>query len=412
MCIIAIPVWYAFRYCDHVSHDYLINDTFARTCIIWLSHASYEICVLEFKPLLNREEWGRRSSGLLKRTEVKERFYQARKVLCDRNHVQVAQNKGQYLPVASDPFNGDMKYTITDKKTDEHVGTATRISHGVPIPEGHSHGYTRWKLVRYHIVKWLVLRVIQLALAKYESTWSPMILYQDTNHTFSPTVKMLYQIYCNFEDTIDWCFGSIMLYDSWHSVFAILFLVTYLDEPQEWSLSLFGNIKNAWSVRSYWSRHWHNFIYHSFNGHIKCVTRGWLAMKRGTLSTRLTENTAVFFLSGLMHTAVRWQMAPWADIWAITFWYVAQMVPIITETAFVPLYRSVRVYAAKRWQFKEDAEWVVRMEYAAGYFWVAIWFGWSIPMYYHVRDQRTDILIERLRLEYLQVALAKGNRTE
>ncbi|KAK1908080.1 hypothetical protein P3342_013400 [Pyrenophora teres f. teres] len=410
ICIIAIPVWYAFRYCDHVSHDYIVNDTFSRTCIIWFSHASYEICVLEFKPVLNRDEW-RRSNETAKRAEVKERFYQARKVLCDRNHVQVAQNKGQYLPVASDPLNGDMKYTVTDKKTDELVETATRISHGVPIPEGHRHGYTRWKLVGYHVLKCLILRAMQMALTHYETEWSPTVLYRDTSDAFSPTAKALFQFYSKFEDAFDWCFGSIMLYDAWHSLFAVLFLVTYLDEPQEWSLSLFGNIKNAWSVRRYWSRHWHNFIYHSFNGHIKCVTRGWLGMKRGTLSTRMVENTAVFLLSGLMHTAVRWQSTPWADIWAITFWYTAQMVPITIETAFVPLYISLRKHAANRWQFKEDVEWVVRMEYAVGYFWVISWFFWSVPMYYKVRDDRTEIMFAKIRLEYMKNAMA-GNETE
>ena len=410
ICLIAIPIWYGFRYSDHVSYDYMVNDTFARTCIIWISHASYEICVLEFKPTLPCKESGG-SSLAEKRAEVSERIYQARKVLNDRNHVQVAQQKGQFLPIASDPTNGEVKYVATDKKSDEIVKIPTRISHGVPIPEGYRHGYTRWRFVRYHFIKWLVLQCLQYMYIAYESNWSPMAIYEDENEaSFTTAGLALFHVYCNLEDTFDWCVGSIMLYDAWHSVFAVFFVATGLDEPQEWSLALFGNIKNAWSVRRYWSRHWHNFIYHSFNGHIQCVTRGWLGMRRGDLSTRLIENTGVFFLSGLMHSAIRWQEAPWSDVWAITVWYTAQMVPITIETFCIPIYTRLKRCLANRMQFKEDAKWVVRLEYAFGYLWVFNWLIWSIPAYYNLRNHWTEIRLEKRRIESGNLAAA-GNET-
>ena len=390
ICIIAIPLWYAFRYSDHVSSHYLINDTFARTCLIWVSHASYEICVLEFKPTLSR----RRSSNTGQWAEVKERLRQALKVLNDRNHVQVAQQNGHFLPLTSDDLNGKVAYTATDKKSDEPIKVFMRVSHGIPIPQGHRHGKTRWEFVAYQIRKLLTLKALAYAYSLYESDYTFILHYQVA--TFSGRTGFIYRLYCNVEDVFDWCIVSITLYDAFHCVFAVFFVGIGLDEPEEWSLSLFGKITNAWSVRRYWSKHWHNFVYHSFSGHIKCVTRGWLGMRRGTLSTRLTENTAVFFLSGLMHSLVRWQSDPRGDIWAITVWYICQMIPIISETILTDIYRRLRGHMAMGMGFKDDVKWLSRAEYAFGYLWVSTWFMTSIPGYYKLRERWTDpIVVER-----------------
>jgi hypothetical protein len=48
-------------------------------------------------------------------------------------------------------------------------------------------------------------------------------------------------------------------------------------------LSLFGPLSGAWSVRRYWGKHWHNYVYHSFSGHVKILTRQWLGFKGGRL---------------------------------------------------------------------------------------------------------------------------------
>jgi hypothetical protein len=77
------------------------------------------------------------------------------------------------------------------------------------------------------------------------------------------------ELYDRTEIVFEWNIVKLWLYDSYHSCFAILYVgILQLDRAEEWSLSLFGPLSGAWSVRRYWGKHWHNYVYHSFSGHV------------------------------------------------------------------------------------------------------------------------------------------------
>jgi hypothetical protein len=393
--ILAIPTWYAFRYSDQLCPNYNLVDTFARTCLIWFAHMSYEICVVEFAPVLSKEkhdmgEW----------EQTKEKVRQGYKVLFDRNHTQVLQQQQRHhIPRNPDEISatmekaGEEQYTETDKKTDEPVMSSTRVQQGVALPMGHRHGYSRWGFVSYHILKGLFYYGLGYVYNLYETSYSPLV--EPPTVYMTPELASYFQcfalsvnyqeLFWRLEFTFDWCVVSLWQYEGYHSMFAIFYVGSGLDGPEEWSTALFGPFSNAWSVRQYWGKHWHNYVYHSFSGHVKCMTRGWLGMKLAD-STRLIENTLVFLGSGLMHSLVRWQQAPWGDCWGIACWYVAQMLPMIFEWGVATHWSKVR-----RWLgFRADTRWLNRAEYAIGYLWVAFWFLYSVPKYYETRIAWTD----------------------
>ncbi|RAR01101.1 toxin biosynthesis protein [Stemphylium lycopersici] len=394
--ILSVPTWFAFRNANDIVPSYELMDTFMRFCLIWFVHMSYEVCVLEFTPVVRRCGKG----------EIKDRFMQAYKVLWDRNHTQVLHQQGYNLPTTSTSTskttNGyptpQEPCTTTDKKTDEPMVHATHIHRGVALPLGrHQHSYTRWQLVRHHLLKALLMYSFQTAYAIYEDYYSPLRLnprafVRDENIRFfrrMPASLHYKELYYRTEEAFEWNIGSMWLYEGYHSICAVLWVGIGLDGPEEWSLNLFGPLAEAWSVRRYWNKYWHNFVYHSFSGHFKCVTRGWLGMRRGAVATRLLENSLVFVASGLMHSLVRWQHSPTSDVWAITFLYAGQMIPIVIEGVVVHYWRRVR----KSCGFRDEAKWLNVAEYAVGYSWSIGWQVYSVSKYYITRRVWTDTKI-------------------
>jgi hypothetical protein len=419
LLVLAIPTWFAFRHSDEITPNYIVDDTFARTCLIWFAHMSYEVCVVEFAPVLTREMQDRGDWE-----QKKERIRQGYKVLFDRNHTQVLEQQGSTVPKASHDEvsapaeqTSEEQYIATDKKTDKPALPGTRIQHGVALPMGHRHGYSRWSFIGYHIVKGLVNYAMQEAYYAYEEHYSPLVLPPSTYLSPAllsflhriPTGLEYQELFWRLEFTFDWCVTSLWLYESYHSFFAVLWVGSGLDAPEEWSKGLFGPFSAAWSVRRYWGKHWHNYVYHSFSGHIKCVTRGWLGMKRGATSTRLIENTLVFLASGLMHSLVRWQQSPGSDVCGITCWYVAQMLPIIVEMVVAHLWSRARKWLG----FRAEAKWLDRVEYAIGYAWVILWNFYSVPKYYQTRIEWTNILIrKRLQAQFAAEGYLNTTDTE
>jgi hypothetical protein len=393
--LLFIPTFTAFRYCDHIAPSYDLVDTFARACIIWFAHMSYEVCILEYTPDV------RPGPG-----ETKERIKQAYKVFFDRSHTQIVeqqkQQQEQYRSGTRAVYKKNAKQhhgdATTDKKTDEPIKAAP-VENPQHVPHAsYQHGLSRWQLIRYHVLKALAMYALQFLWEFYEAFISPFKRDPDAFATadmipfFSRLPQSLHyrEVYWRTEEAFNWNVPTKWLYEGYHSIFAVLHVGLGIDGPEEWGLGLFGELKEAWSVRRYWKYYWHNYIYHSFVGHVKCVTRGWLGMRRGT-ATRLIENTLVFFLSGLMHTAVRWQEAPWTDLWAVTIMYTSQIIPLVIEAVVIHYWRQVRSML----RISPDAKWVNRAEYAIGYFWVFAWQFYSISTYWLVRDKWTDEVMEK-----------------
>ncbi|KAF1944634.1 hypothetical protein EJ02DRAFT_452238 [Clathrospora elynae] len=396
MFLLVIPVGYAFLHSGDIAPNYTVCDTFARFSYIWLAHMSFELCVLEYSPVVSGAvtEKGKWAEG-------KERVRQAYKVLFDRNHTQVLEARAQTTradsPLEAEPTL-EQNIVVTDKKTDEPI-VVNKQSAKSPHQEGYAHGQTYWQFVRYHALKAALLFAAQAAYSTYEELYSPLRInpsyFTDPNFAFFfrrfPKSLHYEELYYRFETILNWNIVSMWLYESYHSVFALLFVGLGFDRPEEWSKSLFGPLSEAWSVRRYWGKHWHNYIYHSFSGHVKVVTRGWLGFPRGALGPRLVENTLVFLLSGLMHSLVRWQQDPETDYWAISLWYVGQMLPIILETLLVSVWRNLRL----RLGIEKDNKLVDRLEFWFGHAWTTAWFMWSVPKYIHTRLQWTDARLQK-----------------
>lgn len=114
-------------------------------------------------------------------------------------------------------------------------------------------------------------------------------------------------------------------------------------------------------------------------------------MKRGSLVTRLVENTIVFAASGLMHSLVRYVQDPGSgDYMVISLWYIGQMVPIIIEDVVMSYWKAMK----KEYGVKES-RWLRVCERTVGYGWVVGFNMWSITKYIHTRNAWGDKAMQK-----------------
>jgi hypothetical protein len=337
---LAVPVAYAFIHQNELTPNYTVCDTFGRFLYIWLAHMSYSVVILQWSPPITKDNPG----------TFKTRMRSAYKVLfCRSDHENVLN----------------------------------------PKPK-HSHPRTKFLVI--HVWKACYLLVLQNVWSIFNSFYvvHPSVIYGPQFAIFFrrlPDSLASNEMWARFDHFVYWCVINMWLYESYHSVFAILFVGLGFDRPEEWGMSLFGPVAEARTVRGYWGKHWHNYIYASFSGHTKILTRKWLGMRRGSFVTRLVENTIVFGASGLMHSLVRYMQDPSSGGYmAIALWYVGQMVPIIIEDMVMSYWK-----AKKKEYGVRQTKWLTVCERTMGFVWVIGFNMWSITKYVHTRNAWGDM---------------------
>lgn len=344
IAIFSIPITYACFTHPFLSPSHTVNDTFGRFMYIWLARMSHEVILLKWTPPIIKENDNWRM-----------RFKIALKVLYARSP-------------EDDVLNPKRRHT-----------------------------YSKTNFLAYHAAKALFYYFLQnaytvLKLSLIETNRPPYGYPSDTADPFDmvsffrrmPDSLDAAELWERTDTVIIWCVCNLWLYDAFHSVCAVFFVGSGLDKPWEWSMSLFGPLSTAWSVRRYWGKHWHNYIYLSFSSHAKIVTRGWMGMQRGRIVTRLLENTMVFAASGVMHTLIRYIQSGsegW-DCWVITFWYMGQMLPIIIEDIAQNWWKTKKVELGIN-----DTRPLLVAEKVVGYAWVFGFNAWSIPKFEYTRRE-------------------------
>lgn len=378
IALLGLPTAYAFYHHEAIAPDFMLSDTIGRFLYIWYVHMSYEVVILEFAPAAQKDK-------------DKDKVGQAYRVLWDRNHAPFLEAKARELvreekrrDSLQDDDDGGQEAAQTVPTLAVTTSTATTATTTTKRDVGTNHGYSYARFTRHHALQFIVLFSIITLYDKFRNyTYihsfafamdpSPGSFFRRLPASLGRD-ELLYRAQCCW----DWTVISLFEYELYYSLCALIFVsLLRFDAPSDWPLSLCGHLSEAWSMRQYWGKHWHNYIYHSFNAHTKILTRQWLGFRRGRTTTRLLENTIVFAVSGIMHTVVRWVQGSSGSHWPITYWYVGQMVPIILESVVQHYWRMAR----KRVNTQKYGKSVHAFELAVGYAWVAGWFMWSVPKY-------------------------------
>ncbi|WYZ37959.1 hypothetical protein EsH8_II_001465 [Colletotrichum jinshuiense] len=165
--------------------------------------------------------------------------------------------------------------------------------------------------------------------------------------------------------------GAYSWYTRWHYTCALFFVAIGIDEPEEWPPT-FGDIRQAWNLRRFWSKYFDRLIYRSVNGLgeifmavIGMGPRPYRGKKRWLL------NGLVFAISGFFHAATDVLAGIHCGFWWELWWWLAQFVAVASESAF--LY-SVMTYFPRFYNMMSG-----KTGKAIGFFWVFMWLFYSIP---------------------------------
>ncbi|KAJ8474872.1 hypothetical protein ONZ45_g15806 [Pleurotus djamor] len=161
--------------------------------------------------------------------------------------------------------------------------------------------------------------------------------------------------------------GMKVIHQSW----ILALLATGRWSPSDFS-PFFGTWGNAYTLRKFWGRTWHQLLRHMLKTHARFVSQKLLGLPRHSKVRTYLELYLAFFVSGLLHYSLEYMTIKNRANGAIQF-FTLQAVAIHLEDVMIAL-------GSSGLGLKQNKMWEV-----IGYIWVVQWFGWSLPMWLEPR---------------------------
>ncbi|KAI8246327.1 putative beta-glucosidase I [Colletotrichum sp. SAR 10_96] len=124
-------------------------------------------------------------------------------------------------------------------------------------------------------------------------------------------------------------------YNRAHLLCALFFVGLGIDEPEEWP-PMFGDIRQAWNIRRFWSKYFDRLIYRTVCGTGEMMMQA-VGLGRGPFmgKKRWLLNCLVFTISGFFHAYTDYLAGITCGFWWEVFAWVANFVIIAFETLFL-----------------------------------------------------------------------------
>jgi hypothetical protein len=159
--------------------------------------------------------------------------------------------------------------------------------------------------------------------------------------------------------------GSALCICGGHTICALIAVGVFNSPLQSWP-PLFGDIRQAYTLRRWYSHFWHKAMRKAFTIHAVVVTERCFGLRKHTVAGRSIIVLLSFLFSGVMHTITGWQTRPCSDHSAPARLYLLFGVFILLEQAVLSAYLMVHEKIGIPWTKAEMVFWRV-----FGCFWVA-----------------------------------------
>ncbi|KAF7360703.1 MBOAT-2 domain-containing protein [Mycena venus] len=155
---------------------------------------------------------------------------------------------------------------------------------------------------------------------------------------------------------------SVMMLGS--LLFSAVCVACRISEPEEWPL-LFGGPREAYSIRRFWGRAWHQFMRRYVSTHGKYLAQHLLRLPSGGNASAYVQLYTAFLISGLIHYI--------AETMALDHWRGGAM-PFFMFQACAITVEDFILFAARKAGIRDG--WAVR---AVGYAWTWAWLALTLP---------------------------------
>ncbi|KAJ6068824.1 hypothetical protein N7499_010711 [Penicillium canescens] len=196
---------------------------------------------------------------------------------------------------------------------------------------------------------------------------------------FVPVDQWVERIISN---VITWSVVARILIDLNARIFAILCVGLGLDTPAD-SPPTFGTMADAYSLRNFWGKFWHQLLRQPFTSLSNFIARDVLCLPRSSLVERYTNVFIVFFFSGLLHLLVDILGCVPAQESGSMFFFLSFVLGFMIEDGVKAMWKSMYPQA------KESAGPPPLWQRALGFVWVMVWIG-VVSTAYFVPMQRPE----------------------
>ncbi|KAF9024034.1 hypothetical protein BDZ89DRAFT_142049 [Hymenopellis radicata] len=158
------------------------------------------------------------------------------------------------------------------------------------------------------------------------------------------------------------------------AVFSVVSVTMKLSRPEDWTSSI-GKWSDAYTLRRFWGRVWHQYLRKFLSAHGQFVTRRVLNLQPGTKASSYVQLYVAFILSALMHwlSEVTQLYDHWSQSTASIF-FPLQAVGITFEDGVIAI--------AQKWGIKAPEGAPPLYLRAVGYLWTYLWFAMVGPIWW------------------------------
>jgi hypothetical protein len=135
-------------------------------------------------------------------------------------------------------------------------------------------------------------------------------------------------------------FYSVCMFNMVHDILAIIFVGTKVDGPEDWP-PLFGDIREATSIRNFWGKFSHKLVYRSFTSYGIWISKNILRLPRSSFIGKLFITFFVFTMSGAVHALALWQLGYSCGAWEELRFYVFNFFGVLVETIASPVFFKI-----------------------------------------------------------------------
>lgn len=161
---------------------------------------------------------------------------------------------------------------------------------------------------------------------------------------------------------------SVGFFNAVHNILAVVFVGIGFDKPEDWP-PLFGDIREATSIRNYWAKFWHRLVYRSYSSHGIWISTNVLRLPRSSRTGRLFINLYVFAASGAVHALATRQGRHSCGYWENARFYLLNFLAIVLEAMVLAVFSKV----TKGYKLNNTVSKTI------GYVWVFMFLFWAIP---------------------------------
>ncbi|CAG8905549.1 unnamed protein product [Penicillium egyptiacum] len=186
-----------------------------------------------------------------------------------------------------------------------------------------------------------------------------------------------------------WFVVNRLISDLAYRVLSILFVGIGLDSPADWPPA-FGSMANAFTLRNFWGKFWHQFMRQPFTSISNFIARDILRLPRSSTLERYANLFVVFLISAIFHVIVDiLQSIPMESSGSMPF-YLAFVLGIMLEDGAQTFWKWVQTPESGQEKAKQSSGTVPFWKRAAGMVWVMLWLGVTSTWYFTPMIQSTS----------------------